>query len=103
MYFITCMEKPGTELKNGKPDFGAIRTFGYKETYEVAEEALNDNWCDMFEYYYYYAVIEEINPGKINKNIDEKHRTWFQYNEEKEGFFQIEKPNNNQIETLAFH
>jgi len=96
MYFITCIEKDGTEIRDGKPDYGDIRTFGYLKTYEEAKKALNENWCDMYEYLYSYAVIEHIEPGILNeKEIKEQDRTWFQYNHERDGFFEIEKPNNN--------
>ena len=47
MFFITGLEKDGKQLKNGKPDYGCIRTFGYRETEGSAEAALNMNMADM--------------------------------------------------------
>lgn len=104
MYFITCFQKDGTEKWNGKPDFGDMRTFGYLESFEEAEKALNENWCDMFECLYRYAVVERINPGKV-KNIicESKDRKWFQYDVEKDGFFQLEEPIiNENVPNFAF-
>ena len=98
MYFITCLEKDGNEMKNGKPDYGDTRTFGYEETYEEAERALNRNVCDMHEFLYSFAVIENIPEGKINtEKEEEENRTWFEYEKDKDGFFKIEKPNSNPI------
>lgn len=97
MYFVTCMEKNGKEIVKGKPDYGDTRTFGYTETYAEAEDALNVNSCDMHEYLYLYAVIENIPEGKIIRDKDEEeNRTWFAYDQERDGFFNIEKPNQNE-------
>lgn len=93
MYFITCFQKDGTEKIDGLPNFGTMRTFGYLENYDEAEKALNENWCDMYECVYNYAVIEKIGPGKVKGlACKEEDRKWFQYDREKDGFFQIKKP-----------
>lgn len=93
MYFIACFEKDGTENVGGFADFGAMRTFGYMSTFAEAEKALNENWCDMFECLYRYAVIEKIEPGKVKGLVSKKEdRKWFLYDRERDGFFQIEEP-----------
>lgn len=98
MYFITCIQNSGKEIKNNEPHYGDIRTFGYEETYADAEADLNMNVYDMHEFLYSYAVIENIPEGKINKEgNEEKNRTWFLYDKEKDGFFKTEKPNQNNI------
>ena len=88
MYFITCFEKCETD-KFGWFDGGSRRTFGYRETLESAEEALNLNICDMREYLYDYAVIEKLGPY-IHPDVEAE--IWFKWDDEKQGFFRIEKP-----------
>ena len=88
MYFITCVKK--CELNHlGWFDGGDIRCFGYEETLEAAERALNKNICDMHEYYYRYAVVEKIGPH-IHPDVEEEY--WFEWDNDKRGFFRIEKP-----------
>lgn len=88
MFFITCFSKIETD-KLGWLDMGASRTFGFKETFEDAECALNYNACDMWEYLYDYAIVEEINPGihPIAEN-----RWFYKYDRKKNGFFRMEEP-----------
>lgn len=88
MFFITCfskMEKDDKGWFNG----GAQRTFGFKETFEEAEYCLNNNVCDMYEFLYTYAVIEEMYPA-IHPYVE--NETWYKWDNEKKGFFRIEKP-----------
>ena len=88
MFFITCFSKCE---KNEKGFFngGSRRTFGYRETLEAAEESLNKNICDMHEFLYTYAVVEEIGPY-IHPDVERE--IWFMWDNEKKGFFRIEKP-----------
>lgn len=82
MYFITAMTLiPRIDSEN--KDYSS-RCFGYYPTNEQAFQALAENRCDMFEYYYGYAVVERIEPG-IHSSAEET--TWFEYNQEKDGFF----------------
>ena len=105
MFFITCfsrckkndltempialydMRTVGDETE--MPNFCDKRTFGYFEDYETCTLALHENWCDMREACYQYAVVEYIEQGihSMAKEIE-----WFQWDEEKEGFFEIPKP-----------
>lgn len=89
MYFITCFEKCKTHSELGCFDGGSSRCFGYFETLYDATKALNENWCDMHETIYWYAVIEKIGEG-IHPEVEEEY--WFKYDIEKDGFFRIEKP-----------
>ena len=88
MYFITCFEKCERD-EEGEFDGGATRTFGYEETLDEAEAALIFNVCDMHEYLYEYAVVEKIGPY-IHPEVEEE--IWFKWDEEKQGFFRIERP-----------
>ena len=84
MYFITCFSNFESEYMENH------RTFGYFSDTDTCREALNGNWADMCEARYYtYAVIEEISEG-IHSHA--KQIAWFCWDEEKEGFYEIEKP-----------
>lgn len=88
MYFITCFQKLG-EDELGRFEAGAIRTFGYYEELEDAKNALSENIGDMHECLYEYGVIEEIGEGI---HYFAHNRWFFKYDEEKDGFFEIEEP-----------
>lgn len=84
MYFITCFSNFESEYSEN------YRTFGYFSDYDTCVEALNKNWADMCEAgYYTYAVVEKICEG-IHSRAEEI--AWFVWNEEKEGFYETEKP-----------
>lgn len=92
-YFITCFEKNGTEINKYKmPDFGDQRTFGFYYDLETARKALNENWCDMHECLYMYAVIEKMYPGIHPDCYLDTDIEWYQYDKEKDGFFLIDTP-----------
>lgn len=84
MYFITCFSNYECEYLDN------YRTFGYFGNYATCRKALNRNWCDMCEAgYYTYALVEEIEKG-IHQHA--KQIAWFCWDEEKEGFYETEKP-----------
>ena len=89
MFFITCFEQcQKNEL--GWFDGGNERTFGFFDNLETCKQALRENWCDMNETIYNFAVIEYIPQG-----IHPKAReiAWFHWDKERDGFFECEKPN----------
>lgn len=88
MYFITCFEKLEKD-KLGWLNTGASRTFGYYKELKDAKEALNNNSCDMHEYLYKYAIVEEIGEGI---HYFAENRWFFEYDDKKGGFFEIEEP-----------
>ena len=88
MFFITCFEKCEKD-ERGYFNSGDMRTFGYFDTVEACIQALNENVCDMHECLYEFAVIENIGQG-IHPHA--KEISWFRWNDEKQGFFEIEKP-----------
>lgn len=88
MFFITCFQKIEID-KLGWLDMGASRVFGFKETFEQAECALNENTCDMFEFLYEYAVVEQMSPA-IHPDVE--GRWFFKWDNEKQGFFRIDEP-----------
>ena len=83
MYFITCFSNFESEYLDN------YRTFGYFSELAMCIQALNENLADMNERYYTYAVIEEISEG-IHSHA--KQIAWFCWDEEKEGFYETEKP-----------
>ncbi len=89
MWFITVFEKvkPG---KFGWPDFGCSRTWGFYSERETAVQALHENWTDMWETCYDYAVIEKYAEGISHYEFDS--RKWFKFDWEREGYFEIEEP-----------
>ena len=84
MYFITCFCVD--ESKNECTD---SRTFGYFADYNDCQLALHENWCDMHEFFFTSAVIEEIGEG-IHSHA--KQIAWFCWDDEKEGFYEAENP-----------
>lgn len=87
MYFITCFQKYEID-KNGWPDVGHCRTFGYYNDRDVAIRMVELNNLDIQERLYNYAVVEYIPEGLYN--IAEE-RIFFKWNEEKRMFEQIEE------------
>lgn len=86
MYFVTCFQKYEID-KNGWPDVGAVRTFGYYNDRDVAIKSVEINICDIHEYLYAYAVIECIPEGLYNLATE---RIFFKWNEDKEMYEAIE-------------
>lgn len=89
IFLITCFTKCEKDA-NGFFDGGSQRSFGYRYSFELAEEALNLNICDMHETIYHYAVVEELPPCIHPCPPDSE--VWFKWDAERKGFFRIEKP-----------
>ena len=51
------------------------RCWGWFPTFEDAEEVILNNITDIFEYYYHYAVIEEMPPGPCRTG---KQMAWYE-------------------------
>ena len=64
------------------------RTVGCAETLEEAQRWVENNVCDIFEYYYRYAVIEDVGPGIYAAT--EATSIWYEWIDGK--YTQIEKP-----------
>ena len=88
MWFITVFEK--VEPGYGWPEFGAQRTWGFYRTRKTAVQALHENWTDMWEYTYDYAVIEKFDVGISRCVLDS--RQWFKFDQDCNGYFEIEEP-----------
>lgn len=102
MFFITCLENNGSEKnKYGWPDFGSMRTFGFYTDLEDARKALNENYCDMRECVYDYAIIEKIYPGIHPWIVSDTDTEWYQYDESRKGFFLIDNPKKMNMSNFA--
>ena len=88
MWFITTIQKI-EPYENDFPDFGDQRTWGYYSERETAVHALHENWTDMWEYLYDYALIEEFEEGLCPYA---SNRQWFKWDDERKGYFEIEEP-----------
>ena len=73
----------------GWPDTGSRRCFGYFGDKDTAIQAVTENWCDINETCYDYAVIEHIEPG-IHPIGDEQ--IWFQFDYDDRAYHWTEKP-----------
>lgn len=88
MFFITCFQYIRKEPKKFL-DIGDSRVFGYFRTLEQAKNALAKNTLNMHEYYYNYAIVEEIDEG-IHPEVESRY--FFEYNKELNGFLPIDEP-----------
>ena len=79
MYFVSSVD----------PHSRCVQTWGYFEDKETAAQALHENWGDMHECVYPYAVIERLSPGLYPPP---EERIWFAWIQEKWGFFEIAPP-----------
>lgn len=90
MWFITVVEKMDAHPKiPDLPDTGETRAFGFFSDKSKAVRSLHENWYDMHESCYDYAVIEEYEEGIFN---DTGKRQWFKWDNTRSGFFEIEEP-----------
>jgi hypothetical protein len=82
MYFVLTREE-----EDFKESFGGA--WGYYWDLETAIDAVHRNVTDMHETIYPYAIIEQLDHGLFPVP---KERHWFGWEEEKDGFYEIEKP-----------
>ncbi len=88
MWFITVFEK--CEINEyGFPDYGSMRTWGYYSNHETALKALHENWTDMWETFYDYAVLEKIGEG-ISPCCE--HVQWFKFIRDANGYYEMKMP-----------
>lgn len=93
MWFITVFER--REINHlGWPEYGCKRTWGYYSNRETALQALNENWTDMWETCYHYAVLEKLGEG-ICPYLESVQ--WFKYDIERGGYFEIEIPDGESV------
>ena len=84
MYFITIIE-------DLDPEWGTkgTRCIGYKKTFEEADQAVRENWCNINETIYNYAVIEFIGDGMYPDCLK---RWFYKFNYDKRIYEPINEP-----------
>ena len=87
-YFITVMEKL-EENPYYYVDTGCTRCWGFYTSKNTALTALHENWTDMWETIYTYAVLEEYYEGIGASTM---HRQFFKYDKDEDGYFEIDEP-----------
>ena len=92
MWFVTVVETiiENSEYLNGMTDTGVFRAWGFYSDKEKAIQSLHENWTNMRDDFYDYAVIEEYEEGIANVT---GNRQWFKWDEKCLGYFEIEEPN----------
>lgn len=87
-YFITVFEKLEID-EAGYPDTGAMRCWGFYKDKDTAFQAVHENWTDLEETIYHYAVIEEYHEGISHYT---RYRQFFKFDVEKGGYVEIDEP-----------
>lgn len=82
MFFVTTIQIKEEEIT-------CKRTVGYFKTLEEAKNVLEHNCCDIYEYYYNYAVIEKVPAGLYKYD---RFPIWYKWNKEKDGYVETEIP-----------
>lgn len=83
IYVIMVMHDINVEIGDRIP--------GYYFDKDIAFEAVKNNWCDVWETCYNYALIEEIEEG-LYKSAAKGHRWWFKFNLENKQYEEIDEP-----------
>lgn len=87
-YFITVFER--LEIDDlGYPDTGCSRCWGFYADKDTAFKAVHENWSDMEETCYEFAVIEEYLEGI---SYYTGFRQFFRYNKDTDGYVEIDVP-----------
>lgn len=89
IYTIMVMTDLTIDEKTKFPEFGSERLVGWYYEFEKAFSSVSENSCDINETCYKYALIEECEEGLYNPA---SKRWWFEYNREKDKYFEIEEP-----------
>lgn len=81
MYFISGIESCDAACVS--------RCLGYYTTKEMAEIAVRENLCDIYENMYRYAVIEKFGPGT---HPECHERQFYKYDESSMKYLPIDEP-----------
>lgn len=84
IYLVTGVTYVGKETKRR-----GTRCFGYFPTFNEAEKAVLNNYCDIFEYIHEYAVIEKVEDGIHQIDLSP---TWYKWDSEKECYEKVDRP-----------
>lgn len=90
IYVIMTMEKLETG-KDGWSDFGISAIPGWYSSKSRAFEVVQNNYCDIWETCFDYALIEAIDEGLYNPATNDA-RWWFKYNKDTDRYEPIDEP-----------
>ena len=82
VFFITTIDVADKENKTF-----TWRTPDFRYSLEDAKAVVEENMCDIFEYCYKYAVIEELEPYLYPER---KNVWWYKWDNEKEQYCPVE-------------
>jgi hypothetical protein len=85
---IQAVEESKEKGLFGIADIYDSRTIGYALSLEDAQRWVENNVCDIHEYYYKYAIIEDVAPG-FYSSVDSKS-IWYKWIDGK--YQKIDKP-----------
>lgn len=88
IYLITVFDKCEPDERFGYK-LGCTRSVGFRYSFELAEEVVKTNMCDIWEYSYDYACIEELVPCLYPWA---EERWFYKFNREKGGYEEIDEP-----------
>ena len=91
IYRILLFSKIPTLDEHGWPDCGTQDDVGFYYEYETAVQAMHENWCDIHECMFMAGFILIHFPG-VYESATKDHRTYFEWDEERGGFFEKEEP-----------
>ena len=98
-YFITVFERTDVN-DSGWTDTGCQRTWGFYADKETSFQCVHENWTDLEETIYRYALIEEYTEGIGHWT---GYRQWFKFDLEKKGYVEIDEPEGyNHFSCFAF-
>lgn len=82
IYTVTAFSKAELNEISNFPDIGERRYMGFYHTFFEAENAVLENFNDIYEGMYKYVIIEEMDPGIKQKDTNRKLYEWdgVQYN-----------------------
>ena len=87
-FFITVMERVDTD-DLGWADTGDSRCWGFYRDKDTALRALHENWTDMEETIYEYAVLEGYTEGISHLT---GYKQFFKFDIQRNGYFEIDLP-----------
>lgn len=88
IYLITVFTKCEPDERWGY-NIGSSRTVGFRHSLEDAMETVETNMCDIWEYCYDYACIEELDPC-LYPFAEE--RWFYEYDRGKGRYVEIDEP-----------
>lgn len=88
IYLITVFDKCEPDERWGY-NLGDTRSVGWRPTFEMAEETVKTNMCDIWEFCYDYACIEEIDYGLYPWA---NNRWFYKYNRQTGYYEEIDEP-----------